>query len=420
MVSLMMYGTRVSLIVGFSAALVAMVIGGAVGVLAGYFGGRIDTLLMRLTDYFLAIPDLPLMIVVAAVWGRSLRNIILIIGVIYWTTTARVVRAQVKSIRERGYIRRTRVVGASNTRLILRHVLPQVAPLLVATAVIMVAYAIFAETAIAFLGLGDPSVTSWGLLIQNAFARDAISVGAWWAIVPPGVAVAVVVVSLTMMGTAIEDVLNPRLRVSHLSVRLFRMRAAPPREDERMSAAPVLAVEDLHVWFDLGHDRELHAVQGTSFTLARGERMGLVGESGCGKTTLSLALMGLLPHNASIAGRVLLDGEDILARGEASVRPHRWRDIAMVFQGAMNAFNPVQRIGHQIVEAMELHEKAEGRGAPTRAAASCSSSSASAPSARAASRTSSPAACASARPSRWRSPATRACCSPTSRRPRST
>jgi peptide/nickel transport system ATP-binding protein len=133
-----------------------------------------------------------------------------------------------------------------------------------------------------------------------------------------------------------------------------------------MSAEPVLAVEDLHVWFDLGHGRELHAVQGTSLTLARGERMGLVGESGCGKTTLSLALMGLLPHNASIAGRVLLGGEDILARGEASVRPHRWRDIAMVFQGAMNAFNPVQRIGHQIVEAMELHEQAEGRAAHAR------------------------------------------------------
>ena len=181
---------------------------------------------------------------------------------------------------------------------------------------IMVAYAIFAETAIAFLGLGDPSVTSWGLLIQNAFARDAISVGAWWAIVPPGVAVAVVVVSLTMMGTAIEDVLNPRLRVSHLSVRRLPHAHRAAARGRGVSAAPVLAVEDLHVWFDLGHDRELHAVQGTSFTLARGERMGLVGESGCGKTTLSLALMGLLPHNASVAGRVLLDGEDILARGE--------------------------------------------------------------------------------------------------------
>jgi peptide/nickel transport system permease protein len=231
MLSLMMYGARVSLIVGFAAAVVAMLIGGVIGVLAGYFGGRSDTALMRITDYFLAIPDLPLMIVVAAIWGRGLNNIILIIGIIYWTTTARVVRAQVKSIRERGYIRRTRVLGASDSRLILRHVLPQVAPLLVATAVIMVAYAIFAETAIAFLGLGDPSATSWGLLIENAFSRDAISVGAWWAIVPPGIAVAIVVVSLTMLGTAIEDVLNPRLRVSHLSVRRFRMRPAPPGED---------------------------------------------------------------------------------------------------------------------------------------------------------------------------------------------
>ena len=224
MLSLMMFGARVSLIVGFSAALVAMLIGGAVGILAGYFGGRIDTLLMRITDYFLAIPDVPLMIVVAAVWGRSLRNIILIIGAIYWTSTARVVRAQVKSIRERGYIRRTRVIGASNTRLIMRHVLPQVAPLLVATAVLMVAYAIFAETAIAFLGLGDPSAISWGLLIENAFSRDAVTVGAWWAIVPPGLAVTVVVLACTITGQAMEDSLNPRLRSGHLSVRRFRVR----------------------------------------------------------------------------------------------------------------------------------------------------------------------------------------------------
>jgi peptide/nickel transport system permease protein len=235
MLSLMMFGTRVSLIVGFSAALVALLIGGAVGIFAGFFGGKIDTLLMRLTDYFISIPDIPLMIVVAAVWGRSLRNIILIIGAIYWTSTARVVRAQVKSIRERGYIRRTRVLGASNTRLIVRHVLPQVAPLLVATTVIMVAYAIFAETSIAFLGLGDPSAVSWGLLIENAFSRDAITVGAWWAVVPPGIAVAIVVVSLTMLGTAIEDALNPRLRVSHVSVRRFRLRPAPPRRAEEES-----------------------------------------------------------------------------------------------------------------------------------------------------------------------------------------
>jgi peptide/nickel transport system ATP-binding protein len=128
------------------------------------------------------------------------------------------------------------------------------------------------------------------------------------------------------------------------------------------SREPILRVEDLHVWFDL--DRaELHAVQGVSFDLLPGERMGLVGESGCGKTTTILAVMGLLPASASVAGRVFLAGEDILARGEASVAPHRWNDIAMVFQGAMNAFNPVKTVGRQIAEPMELHGTASGRAA---------------------------------------------------------
>jgi peptide/nickel transport system ATP-binding protein len=124
---------------------------------------------------------------------------------------------------------------------------------------------------------------------------------------------------------------------------------------------PVLTVEDLHVWFELERGGELHAVQGVSFALRPGERFGLVGESGCGKTTTILALMGLLPSSASVAGRVLLDGEDVLARGEQTVSPHRWTDIAMVFQGAMNAFNPVKRIGEQIAEPMKLHGIAEGR-----------------------------------------------------------
>jgi oligopeptide/dipeptide ABC transporter ATP-binding protein len=127
------------------------------------------------------------------------------------------------------------------------------------------------------------------------------------------------------------------------------------------AAAPILAVEGLHVWFDLTGGGELHAVQGVEFELRAGERMGLVGESGCGKTTTILALMGLLPSSASVAGRVLLDGENILERGEETVSPHRWRDVAMVFQGAMNAFNPVKTVGSQIVEPMELHGTATGR-----------------------------------------------------------
>jgi peptide/nickel transport system ATP-binding protein len=132
-------------------------------------------------------------------------------------------------------------------------------------------------------------------------------------------------------------------------------------------SAPLLEVEGLHVWFELPDDRELHAVQDVSFSVDRGERLGLVGESGSGKTTTILALMGLLPATASAAGRVLLDGENVLERGERSVSPYRWRDVAMVFQGAMNAFNPVKRIGEQLVEPMELHGVASGALARRRA-----------------------------------------------------
>ena len=230
MLSLIIYGARVSLIVGFAAAAVAMLIGGTIGILSGYFGGRSDTILMRITDYFLVIPDVPLMIVIAAIWGRSLTNIILIIGVIYWTGTARIIRAQVKSVRERVYVRRAQALGARDSRIIFRHVLPQVAPLLVANTVLTVAIAIFAETALAFLGLGDPSLISWGRLIENAFVSNAISVDAWWAIAPPCIAVAVVILACTLLGTAIEDALNPRLRVGHLSVRRFRLRPEPMKE----------------------------------------------------------------------------------------------------------------------------------------------------------------------------------------------
>jgi peptide/nickel transport system ATP-binding protein len=128
----------------------------------------------------------------------------------------------------------------------------------------------------------------------------------------------------------------------------------------------VLDVRSLHVWFDLGRGRELHAVRGIDIELGRGERLGLVGESGCGKTTAILAMMGLLPPSASVAGEVRIGGEDLLAGGEERMRAHRWKEIAMVFQGAMNAFNPVQTIGDQIAEPMELHGVARGRAARTR------------------------------------------------------
>jgi peptide/nickel transport system permease protein len=224
MVSLLIYGGRVSLIVGFAATLVAMLIGGGIGILSGYFGGRTDQVLMRITDYFLVIPDLPLAIIIAAVWGPSLSHLIFVIALLLWTTTARIIRAQVKSVRERVYVKRARSLGASDLRIIFRHVLPQIGPLLIANTVLTVAVAIFDETALSFLGLGDPTSITWGTIIEFAFLRTAISSGAWWAVVPAGLCVAIVIMACFWLGQAIEDALNPRLKVSYISPRRFRMR----------------------------------------------------------------------------------------------------------------------------------------------------------------------------------------------------
>jgi peptide/nickel transport system permease protein len=234
MVTLLMWGARISLVVGFAATFVSMVIGGTIGVAAGYFGGKVDTVLMRITDYFLVIPDVPLMIIVAAIWGPSLFHIVIVIGILLWTSTARVIRAQVKSVRERVYVKRARSLGASHARVVFRHVLPQVAPLLIANTVLTIAVAIFDETALSFLGLGDPSRISLGKVIENAFQRAAISTGAWWAIVPPGALVAVIILACSLLGGALEDALNPRLRVAHLAARTFRLRPLVGRGPEAL------------------------------------------------------------------------------------------------------------------------------------------------------------------------------------------
>ncbi len=224
MLSLLIQGTRISLLVGFCSAAFAGVLGGAVGIVSGYFGGVIDTVLMRITDFFLVVPPIPLMIVIAAVWGPNLWHIIVVIGVLLWTGPARVIRAQAKGVKERPFVKRAQSLGARRSRVIFRHVLPQVAPLLFANFVLIVALSIFYETALDFLGLGNPSAVTWGTIIENAFLQAAVSDGAWWAIVPAGVAVALVIIGCYLLGQAIEEALNPRLRAAHLLVRPWRLR----------------------------------------------------------------------------------------------------------------------------------------------------------------------------------------------------
>jgi len=224
MLSEIIWGGRVSLIIGFAATVISMVIGGGIGILAGYFGRWADIALMRVTDYLLVIPDLAFAMVIADVWGPSLLHVILVIGILEWASTARVIRAQVMSVKERVYIKRARSIGAGHWRIISRHILPQVGPLLMANTVLTVAVAIYLETALAFLGLEDPTTTTWGTILEYAFDRAAVSAGAWWAIIPDGLAITLLIMGCFLLGQAIEDALNPRLRVAHLSTRRWRLR----------------------------------------------------------------------------------------------------------------------------------------------------------------------------------------------------
>ncbi len=210
--TLLIWGTRISLLVGLLATLISMVIGTVVGLLAGYFEGWVGAVLFRVTEWFLVIPFLPLAVVLASVMGRSLLNIAIVIGVTSWPGTALLIRSQTLSIKQRGYLERSRILGAGHLHLLRRHVLPNVMPLVFANTTLTVAVAILSETTLSFLGLGDPTRVSWGSMLQEAFSAGAITTGSWWFIVPPGVCVVLVVLSFTVVGQALESVLNPRLR----------------------------------------------------------------------------------------------------------------------------------------------------------------------------------------------------------------
>jgi len=218
----LVYGARVSLLVGFVAGFISVFIGSTLGTLAGFYGGKTDTLLMRTTDVFLVIPDLPLTIILIAVIRQAnlgiptIAVLIAVIGLLYWTTTARLIRSQVLTVKERQFVARARAIGAGSGHIMRKHILPLVLPLMTANTVLVISLAILVESGLAFLGLGDPSQPSWGTMLHFAFERNAISVGAWWFYLPPGLAIVWTVLGCVLLGNVLEEIFNPRLKSHHL------------------------------------------------------------------------------------------------------------------------------------------------------------------------------------------------------------
>ncbi|MGO1972953.1 MAG: ABC transporter permease [Propionibacteriaceae bacterium] len=209
---LIIWGSRISLTIGFLATVISVGLGTLMGVLAGHFGGWFSSVLMRVTDWFLVMPTLVLGIALAAVLGRGTITLVIAIGVTSWPTCARLVRAQTLSVKARPYIERATALGGGHRHLMLRHILPNVMPLVLAQTTLTVAGAILTESTFAFLGLGDPTTPSWGGTIQEARTSGGVSSGMWWYVLPPGFAIVLVCLAFTLCGRAIEGVLNPKLR----------------------------------------------------------------------------------------------------------------------------------------------------------------------------------------------------------------
>jgi len=220
------HGARVSLAIGLLATIITVAIGAVIGIVAGYVGGWLDSLLMRITDFFLVLPTFVLALILTPiiqslvgstateVFGirMTLIVIVIVIGITSWSATARIIRSQTLSLRERAFVDRARVIGAGGGHIMRRHVLPNVINLIVANAVLTFAGAVLTETFLSFVGLGDPFQPSWGQLLEAARASGAPGLGAWWYFLPPGICIVLVVLAFTMVGSALDDLLNPKRR----------------------------------------------------------------------------------------------------------------------------------------------------------------------------------------------------------------
>jgi peptide/nickel transport system permease protein len=356
-----LHGIRVGLTVGLMAAGLATLFGIAVGALAGYFGGWIDALLSRAIDIFLLIPTFFLALLIIALFGPSVGFIVVVIAITMWPKPARIMRAQVLTLRERTFVQAARVSGAGHLGLLFGHIVPNGIAPVITQGSILIGSAILVEAGLSFLGMGDPNVVSWGRLIQEGQAHLRI---APWMSFFPGALMLLTVTAINLMGDGLNHAIAPQAATTPTPRPRLRVRseaARAPSPAEATSPTALLSVRDLRMHY-LVAAGEVRSVDGVSFDLRRGESLGLVGESGCGKTSIGLTLMRVLPKNAEVsAGEVYLDGREVLKIPDREFASIRWNRIAMVFQSAMNALNPVVPVGEQLVAIYRLHRREASR-----------------------------------------------------------
>ncbi|HEY2674167.1 MAG TPA: dipeptide/oligopeptide/nickel ABC transporter permease/ATP-binding protein [Rugosimonospora sp.] len=397
----MVYGTRVSMVVGFVAAILATVLSLVVGLTAGYLGGVSDEVLSLITNIFLVIPGLPLVVILTGTMPNAGElAIVIVIAVTAWAWGARVLRAQTLSLRKRDFVEAARASGESTFRIIFREILPNETAIVAATFLSTVIGAILTQASLAFLGLTSVTEWSWGVILYWAQAQNALSYGAWWWFVPPGLSIALIGTGLSLMNFGIDEFINPRLRSAGIATKRARKRARADRASRARGPVPpvvpapsaaravsapavsapavsvpaaadaggsaagrddiVLEIKDLRVDY-VTANTTVRAVDGVSLALRRGTVLGIAGESGSGKSTLAYAITRLHESAAEIpTGQILYtaaDGTrtDILRMSERELTDFRWEELSIVFQSAMNALNPILKVGAQIEDALAAH-----------------------------------------------------------------
>ncbi|MDR1703272.1 MAG: ABC transporter permease [Clostridiales bacterium] len=206
------YGARASLMIGFFVTLLVVIVGTALGITAGYIGGVFDIIIMRITEAFMLVPFMPLVLTLAAIVGQRFSNIIIILGLTSWPGTARLVRAQTLTIKQRNYVERARALGAGSGYIMFRHILPNVFPLIFSNIILLVQNAIIAESTLAFLGIGDPSIPTWGQLLRSAREESAVVTNSWWMFIPAGACIVLLASSFVFISYGFDEILNPKLR----------------------------------------------------------------------------------------------------------------------------------------------------------------------------------------------------------------
>ncbi|ETX27859.1 dipeptide/oligopeptide/nickel ABC transporter permease/ATP-binding protein [Roseivivax isoporae] len=364
LLSRLLWGTRLSLAVGFAAALIAAVLGAAIGIVAGYYRGRIDNVVMRGVDMLMAFPYILLALAIVAALGPGLMNALIAVAAVNVPFFARNIRGITVGIANKEFVDAARLSGLSDARIILTEVLPNVVPVIVIAMSTTVGWMILETAGLSFLGLGSqPPVADLGSMLGEA--RSALITNPHTSVVP-GLMILVIVMAINLLGDGVRDALDPRLRSGALSrpmaaTRVDRGDRVPPPADPEA----VLALEGLETQFHVGK-RVFRAVGGVDLSVKPGECLGIIGESGSGKSVTALSVMGLVPSPPGVitAGAARFRGEDLVGMPYGRLREKRGRSVAYIFQDPLATLHPLYRVGDQLVEAIRAHRpigRAEGR-----------------------------------------------------------